>query len=182
MNSGRENCSAMASASIMWVSVQKKQALPTAPVAPRTKCMPGRLVRSGSNGSRQKHREHQKEADQRPEEEDLHRRQALAEVLHQRRHDAPASAIRAIPARSRAVRRPSPPSGRGGGVERQLSRRSAGGCVRSFIMFVHSREPGAVGSIYSTRGRWHRVAYQPCGAGQPRKHRTASQTCMIAAE
>ncbi len=53
MNSGRENCSAMASASSMCVSVQKKQALPTAPVAPRTKCMPGRLVRSGSNGSRQ---------------------------------------------------------------------------------------------------------------------------------
>ena len=42
----------MASASSMWVSVQKKQALPSAPVAPRTKCMPGRLVRSGSSGSR----------------------------------------------------------------------------------------------------------------------------------
>ena len=53
MNSGRENCSAMASASSMCVSVQKKQALPMAPMPPRTKCMPGRLVRSGSNGSRQ---------------------------------------------------------------------------------------------------------------------------------
>ncbi len=53
MNSGRENCSAIASASSMWVSVQKKQALPMAPNVPRRRCMPGRLVRSASSGSRQ---------------------------------------------------------------------------------------------------------------------------------
>ena len=32
--------------------VQKKQALPTAPVAPRSRCRPKRLVRSGCSGLR----------------------------------------------------------------------------------------------------------------------------------
>ena len=52
MNSGRENCSAMASASSMCVSVQKNSTLPSVPTAPRTKCMPGRAVRNGASGSR----------------------------------------------------------------------------------------------------------------------------------
>ena len=52
MNSGRENCSAIASASTMCVRVQKKHMLPTAPVAPRTRCIPSRRVRSGSIGWR----------------------------------------------------------------------------------------------------------------------------------
>ena len=52
MNSGRENCSAIASASSMCVKVQKKQMLPSVPITPRTTCMPSRLVRSGSSGLR----------------------------------------------------------------------------------------------------------------------------------
>ena len=50
MNSGRENCSAIASASSICVMVQKKQMLPSVPITPRTACMPSRLVRSGSSG------------------------------------------------------------------------------------------------------------------------------------
>ena len=52
MNSGRENCSAIASASSMCVRVQKKQTLPSVPITPRTTCMPNRVVRSGSSGLR----------------------------------------------------------------------------------------------------------------------------------
>ena len=50
MNKGRENCSAMESASSIWVMVQKKQPLPSAPRAPRVRCIMGRLVCRGSSG------------------------------------------------------------------------------------------------------------------------------------
>src|SRR5215510_13899280 len=67
MNSGRENCSAMASASSMLVMVQKKQALPMERIAPEQ-------------------RQHEQEADGGAEEQDLHRRQIVAQMLDERRH------------------------------------------------------------------------------------------------
>ena len=54
VQSGRENCSAIASASNICVSVQNMAELPNQLKRPRDKCVQWRSVRNGSSGSRQK--------------------------------------------------------------------------------------------------------------------------------
>ncbi len=86
------------------------------------------------------HRHHQEESDHRAEEEDLHRRQPLAEELHQRRHDDQ----RQRPERHQHDATPDAlhgiPAGSGGGVERQLveERRTRGWPGILTVLLLHS--------------------------------------------